>query len=57
MDHIRKAAHKACLKKLNNLIQYTHKSLIIQDEETRQILLRDLTAILEEWKTQEWELT
>lgn len=55
LGRIRKAARKTCLKKLAKLITYTHNSLIIQDEETRQILLRDLAAILEEWENQEWD--
>lgn len=49
------SAKKTCLKKLKKLITYTQNSLIIQDEETRQILLKDLTAIYHEWTEWNWE--
>ncbi len=53
---IRQAARKTYLKKLTKLMTYTQNSPIIQDEETRRLLLADLSAVYEEWKTQDWEL-
>ncbi len=56
LDRLGRAARKTCLKKLKKLTQYVHNSSLVQDEETRAILLTDLTNVQEKWAERNWDL-
>lgn len=43
-----------CLKKLRKLIAHFEKTNLVESEETREMLLGQLEAILTEWKNSEW---
>jgi len=49
-----RTARKSCLKKLAKLHKYVYNSSLVQDEETREILLKKLTAVRETWTKQDW---
>ena len=49
-----RSARKICLKKLTKLQKYVYRSSLVQDEETRQILLKKLSDVCETWMTQDW---
>jgi hypothetical protein len=49
-----RSARKICLKKLAKLQKYVYRSSLVQDEETRDILLKKLTDVREKWAEQDW---
>ena len=53
LQRIKSETKATCLKKLRKLLKYSENSSIIQDEATRQVLLKDLNAIYDEWIEQD----
>jgi hypothetical protein len=49
-----RSARKICLKKLAKLQKYVYRSSLVQDEETREILLKKLSDVRETWMKQDW---
>ncbi|MCP4403154.1 MAG: hypothetical protein GY801_38340 [bacterium] len=49
LDRLGRAARQSCLKKLKKLIKYVYNSSLVQDEETRAILLTELTNVQQKW--------
>jgi hypothetical protein len=47
-------ARNACLKKLKGLIKYFKTSPLCQDEETRKILLDELSKVRRAWQEKDW---
>ena len=54
-DRIVRAARKTCLKNLAKLRKYIYNSSLVEDEETRQILLKKLANVHEKWTEQDWQ--
>jgi len=53
---IQKKAKNTCLEKLDRLIKYFKTSPLVQDEETRKILLDELLKVHQRWKEKDGEL-
>ena len=51
---IKKKARNACLKKLKGLMKYFKTSPLCQDEETRKILLDELSKVRRVWQEKDW---
>ena len=49
-----RSAQKTCLKKLDKSLKYAYNSSLVQDEETRDILLKKLTDVRKTWAEQDW---
>lgn len=47
-------ARNSCLKRLKGLIKYFKTSPLCQDEETRKILLDELTRVGQTWQEKDW---
>ncbi len=54
VDRNARAARKTCLKKLASLRKYVYNSSLVQDEETRVILLKKFDTVRETWAEQDW---
>ena len=54
IDRNARSARKTCLKKLAKLHKYVYNSSLVQDEETREILLKKLATARETWTEQDW---
>ena len=52
---IKEKARNACLKKLKGLIKYFKTSPLCRDEETRKILLDELSKVGQTWREKDWE--
>ena len=52
---IQKKAKNICLEKLDHLIKYFETSPLVKDEETRKILLDELTRVCQTWKEKDWQ--
>ena len=52
---IQRKTKDICLKKLEGLIKYFKTSPLVKDEETRKILLNELTKVHRTWKEKDWE--
>ena len=48
------AARKHCLRKLQKLHKYVDRSSLVENEETRMILLDKLSKVREKWMEQDW---
>ena len=51
---IEEKARNACLKKLKGLTKYFKTSPLCQDEETRKILLDELSKVRRVWQEKDW---
>ncbi len=51
---IKEKARNACLKRLKGLIKYFKTSPLCQDEETRKILLDELSKVRRIWQEKDW---
>jgi len=51
---IEEKARNACLKKLKGLTKYFKTSPLCQDEETRKILLDELSKVRRVWQEEDW---
>lgn len=51
---IKEKARNACLKKLKGLTKYFKASPLCQDEETRKILLDELSKVRRVWQEKDW---
>jgi Na+-transporting methylmalonyl-CoA/oxaloacetate decarboxylase gamma subunit len=51
---IEKKARNTCLKRLEGLIKYFKTSPLCQDEETRKILLDELSKVRRVWQEKDW---
>lgn len=49
-----KSARKTCLKKLAKLHTYVERSSLVENEETRDILLQKLANVRTAWQEQDW---
>ena len=47
-------AKGACLKHLDSLIRYARRSTLVDDEETRSLLLEQLESVRKEWDDIDW---
>ena len=52
---IKERAKKIVLKKIDHLIDYFKKTPLVEDKETREILLDKLQEIRKLWKEKDWE--
>jgi hypothetical protein len=50
----RALARQACLRQLGRLITFAKKSSVVADEETREILLAELTHVRQKWLGRSW---
>lgn len=50
----RARARQACLRQLGRLITFAKKSSVVADEETRGILMTELTQVRQEWLGRSW---
>ena len=51
---IEEKARNACLRKLEGLTKYFKTSPLCQDEETRKILLDELSKVRQVWQEKDW---
>jgi len=51
---IEEKARNSCLKRLEDLIKYFKASPLCQDEETRKILLDELSKVRRVWQEKDW---
>lgn len=51
---IKEKARNICLKRLKGLIKYFKTSPLCQDEETRKILLDELSRVGQTWQKKDW---
>jgi hypothetical protein len=54
IDRNARSARKTCLKKLAKLQKYIYRSSLVEDEESREILLKKLSNARDAWMTQNW---
>ncbi len=52
---IKEKARGTLLKKIDQLTEYFKASTLVQDEETRQILLNELRKARRRWEEEDWE--
>jgi len=52
---IKEKARNICLKRLEGLIKYFKTSPLCRDEETRKILLDELSKVGQTWREKDWE--
>ncbi|GAH45663.1 unnamed protein product [marine sediment metagenome] len=52
---IKEKGRNICLKRLKDLIKYFKTSPLCQDEETRKILLDELTKVGQTWREKDWK--
>jgi hypothetical protein len=45
----------ACLRRLDRLIAFSRTTSVVADEETRSILLSELTQVRSEWESATWD--
>ncbi len=55
LDALKEKARLDCLKKMDKLIVHFKRTSIIEDEEVRGILIRQLSGTREKWQKQNWE--
>jgi len=54
LEKLTRRAQKTCLKKLNKLLLYVDRSSLVEDEQTRMMLLKKLTTVRREWIEKDW---
>jgi hypothetical protein len=54
MDSLAQKTRKACLKKFDKLFTYIGRSSLVENEETRAILLSKFAAIRKQWQEMDW---
>jgi hypothetical protein len=54
LDRLARAMRKVCLHKLDKLTKYIDNSSLVENEETRALLLTKFTEIHHEWMERDW---
>ena len=54
-DRIEKSAHQQSLKRIHKLIRHFERTSMIEDEEARELVLKELKEVHAQWQSSNWE--
>ena len=54
-DRIEKSAHYQSLKRIRKLILHFERTSMIADEEARELVLKELREVYQQWQSSDWE--